>query len=68
VWTDKGRELRSKDIKKRLVVVNIVEEIKERKEYAVGMPSLRYSCQPLFYKPDGKRELGRPHKMWDQII
>jgi hypothetical protein len=45
------------------------ENEKRWKEYVIKAPPLPYSCQVLFYKPDGKLNIGRPRKRWrDQII
>jgi hypothetical protein len=56
------------DLRTQLGEINIVEEIeqyqKKWKERVLRMPPPRYPRQALFYRPTGRRDLGRLRMRW----
>jgi hypothetical protein len=60
--------LRNIDLRTQLGEINIVEETeqyqKKWKECVLRMSPSRYPWQALFYRPTGRRDLGRPRMRW----
>jgi hypothetical protein len=60
--------LRNIDLRTQLGEINIVEETeqyqKKWKERVLRMSPPRYPRQALFYRPTGRRDLGRPRMRW----
>jgi ribonucleotide reductase alpha subunit len=60
--------LTNTDLRTQLGEINIVEEIeqyqKKWRERVLRMPPSRYPRQTLFYRPTGRRDLGRPLMRW----
>jgi hypothetical protein len=65
--TRRGR-LRNIDLRTQLGEINIVEEIeqyqKKWKEHVLRMSPPRYPRQAFFYRPTGRRDLGRLRMRW----